>query len=317
MAPATRSTRSGHISGASFEGNEALSLTDCAALQFETISEAIDNMIPDHNGGVMCVTAAHLAADNCTVANFSFHSIGELFVEPRIFKSSKFFTFTDHQLVIISIDTEHFDFPGTLASNLVDHSSFRYVFRGGSQNAELTAEEARQLGFQGFCLKFFAVPTSERWARYTLVLFPLDKAALLAKYPIAEDPRFPGLQVDVGDCELTPFQGAVLEDCNWGAPILPIILSRNQFVEGGNFPSSTQLRSGLASLMRKAKKPEIKQNLDFLMERWAEISEHGAAALKDGPPAQLWPIPRAFSPPALGRPFFHFIFSSNFYLLEV
>ena len=304
MPAQTRSARAVHISGSSFEGNQSLSLSDCATLQHETITDAIENLVPDHNGGIICVTAAHLAADNSTVANFTFHTIGELFIEPRTFKCSRFFQFTDHQLVIISLDTEHFDFHGSLTSNLVDHSSFQYVFRRNNQSADLTPEEARQLGFKGFCLKFFAVPTLERWARYTLVLFPLDKESLISKFPVAEDPRFPGLQLDVGECGLAPFQDTVLEDCDWGAPILPIILTRNKFVEGGNYPSSTQLRSGLASLLRKARKPEIKANPDNLMERWAEITEHGAAALKDFPPAQLWPVPRVFTPPALGRPFF-------------
>ena len=304
MAPQTRSARSTHIQGVSFEGNDPLSLKDCAALQHSSITDAIENLVPDHNGGIICVTAAHLGANNATVENYSFHTIGELFAAPKVFKSSRFFEMVDHQLVIISINTEFFEFPGSLASKLVDHTSFQYIFRRDNQGQEITAEQAKELGFKGFCLKFYAVPSLETWARYTLVLFPLDKAALLTRFPMAEDPRFPGLQVDVGDCELQPHQGDVLENCNWGAPILPVLLTPSAFVEGGQYPSSAQLRSGLASLLRKAQKPEIKSNPDNLMVRWAELEEQGSSALKDSTPTLLWPLPRVYEPPTLGRPFF-------------
>ena len=291
---AGRATRRSTIRGDSFNGTRDLSRQDCAALSFPNLATAVDSLIPTHNGGILGLTAAHLSEDNSKIDNFTFHTLGELCIDgPLIFKSSKFFPFTDHQLVVTSIRTGNFFFPGTLTSNLVDHTQIEYFFRRDAAGPPLSLGEAHDLGFRGFSLKFFATPYMERWAKFTILIFPIDKVSILERFAFAEDPRMPGLQFEGGDFQLTPGQNDVLQEADWGQPILPILLSETEVSENSDFPSSNDLRTAMALLLRKARRPEVKKNLDFLTQRWNELSERGAAALKDVNPDTRWPAPRS------------------------
>ena len=91
------------------------------------------------------------------------------------------------------------------------------------------------------------------------------KNGTVRKIPYAQDPKFPGLKMDGGHCMFCPGQNDVLPNLNWGVPFLPILLMSNLFRQEGPLPASSALRLGIAELLQKARKPEIKKDQETLL----------------------------------------------------
>ena len=255
---------------------------DFTLMQADGLKESEENLIHDINRGIVGLTDAHPTACSSKEDNFTFRLVVELYKnEPKIFKSSKFFPFTGHQLVVTSINFEQFIFPGTLSSNLIDSSQLKFFLRRDPQSSSLSFVEARNVGFPGFSLKTVVCLTSESSAHFTVVLFPMDKVSLLSKYPMAEDPNFPGLQFDEGECKLVLSQSDIHMNADWGQPILQVLISsfsKDSKVPLGKDPCAHC--AGLATLLGMARKTEIQKNLDLLYVRWGEVEDQGARALK-------------------------------------
>ena len=280
-----------HIGGDSFNGRRDLSAQDCDALQASSVEEGVNKVVPGYNGGITALTTAIIVENR--VSNFLFHTRGEMYAETaKTCKSGKFFNFSGHVLTIHSIDSKVFVFHQGLASDLVDCSKVDFSIKKDGSNAPVDPEDLIALGFEGFSVKLVVVPTSEIWAKFSLVLFPLGKSTLLQKFPLAGDQRFPGLLLDSGHCRLSPGQGDILPQADWGNPILPILLSSSRFSETSGFPASKDLRVGLATLLRRARRPVIKRDKDTLSTTWREIEAQGANALcAERMPDRLWPAP--------------------------
>ena len=280
-----------HIGGDSFNGRRDLSARDCATLQANSVEEGINKVVPGYNGGITALTTAIITENR--VSNFLFHTRGEMYADStKSCKTSKFFNIQGHVLTVHSIDSKIFAFHQGLSSDLVDSGKISFSIRKDGTDSALDTEDLTALGFDGFSLKLIVVPTAEIWAKFSLVLFPLGKAALLRKFPLAGDQRFPGLLLDSGHCRLSPGQGDILPQADWGNPILPILLSSTQFSDASGFPPSKDLRVGLATLLRRARRPVIKRDRATLAITWREIEAQGAGALcTERMPERIWPAP--------------------------
>ena len=301
-----------HIGGSSFNGRDSLSWTDCNALQANSVEEGLEKLIPGWNGGMAAITVAEIENTDRRVLNVSIHTKGELYTQsPKSFKSDKFFSFSDHTLVIDTIDSHLFSFSQDLSSNIVDSSRIGFHVKRNADNHILSPEEKADIGFKGFSLKLILIPESELWCKFTLVLLPLSKSELLERFPYAQDPKFPGLKMDGGHCMFCPGQNDVLPNLNWGVPFLPILLTSNPFRQEGPLPASSALRLGIAELLRKARKPEIKKDRETLLIRWREVEAIGANALTgERLPDKEWPAPSSGLRPTQGIPIHLFLFQN-------
>lgn len=293
-----------HIGGSGFNGRDSLSWGECNKLRASTVQEGVEKLIPGWNGGMAALTVAEIENTDRRVLNVSIHTKGELYTQnPKNFKSDKFFAFSDHTLVIHSIDSHLFTFSQDLSSSIVDGSRIGFHVKRNSDNHILTAEERATVGFEGFSVKITLIPESELWCKFTIVILPLSKAALLEKFPYAQDPKFPGLKLDGGHCRFCPGQSDVFPNLSWGVPFLPILLTSSPFTQEGPLPDSGDLRLGIAELLRKARKPEIKKDRETLMIRWREIEAIGANALTgERLPEKEWPAPSSGLRPPQGIP---------------
>ena len=120
------------------------------------------------------------------------HQGRTLHTNPNCLKSVKFFSFSDHTLVIHSIDSHLFTFSQDHSSGIVDSSRIRFSVKRNSDNHILSPEERAAIGCKGFSLKLVLIPKSELLCKFTLVLLPWSKTELLEKSRTRKTPSFRG-----------------------------------------------------------------------------------------------------------------------------
>ena len=282
-----------HISGEGFNGRDDFTRTHCNTLQASSVTEGVEKIIPDFNGGLASIITADISQDNSKVLRTRIHARGALYTElPKTFKSEKFFKFASYIFTLSNLEADLFSFQSGLSSNLVDGSSFHFSFKKNPREEAASHEELEALGFRGFSLKLSLRPESELWMKFTLLLFPLSREELLTRFPFGDDEKFPALKLDGGQCRMCPSQEDVLPEMRWGMPILPILISSTPFSQSSSYPASRDLRVGVAALLRRARKPEVKRDLEALEIRWTEIETQGSIALgADRFPERIWPAP--------------------------
>ena len=297
-----------HISGDGFYGRDDLTSLHCNTLQAASIAEGVEKIIPDFNGGLASIITVELSQDNSKVLKTTIHSRGSLYTEqPKVFKSEKFFKFAGYQFTLANLEADHFSFQSGLSSSLVDGSAFHFSFKKANGRETASREELEALGFNGFSLKLILRPESELWMKFTILLFPLNRGALLNRFPCSNDEKFPALKLDGGHCRMCPSQEDVLPEIRWGLPILPILIAELPFDQ--TYPASRDLRVGVAALLRRARKPEVKRDLETLEIRWAEIETQGSIALgAERLPERIWPAPSSGWGLAQGRIMFLSVF---------
>ena len=151
------------------------------------------------------------------------------------------------------------------------------------------------LGINGFCLRLHIIPDSADKAKMILSVIPHSKDTLLEDNPLGEDPRFPSLAVLRSTIPLG-IQTASVLDKKFGHPVLPIFIPAEPITAKSTLPSSEEVITKMASLLRRVVIPEIKINRDKLAERMTELAADGESQLKDLAPDLLWPNIATWSP---------------------
>ena len=85
-------------------------------------------------------------------------------------------------------------------------------------------------------------------------------------------------------------------DKKFGHPVLPVFIPAEPITAKSTLPSSEEVITKMASLLRKVVIPEIKINRDKLAERMIELGAEGESQLKDLAPDLLWPNITTWSP---------------------
>lgn len=307
------------IGGDGFKGKEDLTRDDVKKLVVEGFGKnSMTALTTDWSGDVAGLIVVSLSNDNKRIVEGRFCLIGSLCSNKKV-SAGKFWNVLDQTtgqphpstsaeppvpgseadppqpwyLTFSVPDCEVFRFTdGGMISEAVDGDRFPHVFHRGDTEV---SEENLPEGYLGFSLKAFVTPTRETFAKITILLFPLARDLLSSAHPHSGNCMFPGLTLFSGEFPLIPRSAALPLQKKWGCPIAPAIIPGMDLEESAHFPRSPLLRAAVAQVLRKAVKHEAKQNHPNLMQRWAEISEHGASRIKDLQLDQIWPLPAVLS----------------------
>jgi len=92
-----------------------------------------------------------------------------------------------------------------LYSDFLDSSAYTYSFF--QNDSTLATDFLVSYNCKGFCLR---AHISGTFLNLWITLYPFSKDYLLANYPTATNPAFPGLKVLVGDIPFTPLNSGPL-----------------------------------------------------------------------------------------------------------
>ena len=116
---------------------------------------------------------------------------------------------------------------GDLGSDIVDQAQVEHGFYKhveGTTPTPILEADHKEEGIGRFCLRMTCVLSNNSSAKsgvilkYTIVLLPSSKEALLDQYDLAQSAAWPGLRVTDGYLTLIPRPSK-----NWGCPVIPFI----------------------------------------------------------------------------------------------
>ena len=213
---------------------------------------------------------------------------GELFTDEKAIGSSKLWSFHEPiMLKFLTLNCIAFTFKGKLTSELLDHSLVKYGFekkKGEIVNPELLKEE----GFNGFCLRAHIVPITGVNANLYLVVYPMPAEDLVLEYEAAKNPFFPGILLSKSEIKLGPKYSTILDEAI-GTTILPALIVGSPLSSVPTVPSTQEILSRQATLLRTAIIPETKSSRSTMIERWEIIQEEGEKHFKKAVVDPVWP----------------------------
>jgi len=211
------------------------------------------------DGSPSAVTTLVTSADGTRVNGGAFSLWGLLSQETVEFPASKLWEGTSRNttIQIRNIEGQAFTFSGgQLHSEHVDMDTFEFTIKRGN-NTVLPADWAAA-GIGEFSLRCFAHvdKTSNKQQhpliKFTVLAAPLSCAALRELSEHTDHPAWPGIKVLEGNAQLFPRPPS---DVSWGAPVFPIICTRDRAATSTVIPGGDQLRFALAEIMRTATVP--------------------------------------------------------------
>ena len=192
---------------------------------------------------------------------------------------------------------------GDLGSDIVDQAQVEHGFYKhveGTTPTPILDADHREEGIGGFCMRMTCVLSNNSSAKsgvilkYTIVLFPSSKEALLDQYDLAQSAAWPGLRVTDGYLPLLPRPGK-----NWGCPVIPFIKPGGPLEEVTTVPSPEGLRRAIACMMAKTIIAETARSGAALTTRWRLLASNpGELQVRQG--ELTWPA-ASISPPELGE----------------
>ena len=262
------------------------------------------------NGKVVAYLSLSLANDNRSISNGNFNLIGSISEQPLTFPAKKIWNTTDDNVSLqLSIpDGRNFIFSeGGLTSDYLDGNSCKASFFTNTDPANPTLIQGEDLEARGvgdFCLRAYATPQSPNLVKMWILIFPSSAEEVLS-HPLGRNPAWPGILAFSGQVPLFPPSSSL--SLPWGQPILPL------FIIGGSLetlpycPSSQEISSRTATILRTCSTPDYYRTGALLIARWRELDEDGAAKLISPPLEKIWPAPPTSSePPPIGRPCFSY-----------
>ena len=273
---------------------------DLASLSVDSTSDFAPVLLSEvnWNGGALGCLSATLTGDNERVECTTFHLLGELWSN-KVFNVSSFWPTEEATTLTLSLDDlTVFTFPeGSLVSNYVCSSELTYSF---SQNGSIITEENFTTAkISDFCLRAFAHPTTDSFAKIIILIYPCSLATL-ASYPSFQDTRFPGIKLANAEIPLAPIPTLSPLQRSWGFPLACAIFPGSDWSEAPGRPLGSRLRVALSELLRSACLPEAKSNHAGFLLRLQEIETSGDSSLISKLPSLLWPP--ADEPPTVVQP---------------
>ena len=239
------------------------------------------------NGGAIGYLSLILSQDNRSVSSGTFHLAGSLF-DTKSFNAGVFWDVSRPTTLSLAInDLSKFRFPGgNLVSSYVSSSEFPHAF--SQDDATIDPDAYDEAGVSNFCLRAFAYPTSEAWAKIIILMFPCPEASL-ADNPKYTDVRFPGVKLADFVFPLGPSSLTSPLKRQWGFPLAPGIFPGMPISVATGVPSGRSLRLALTEMLRTAILPEVKANYATFHARCQDIINRGEAGLLSKLPPIMWP----------------------------
>ena len=181
---------------------------------------------------------------------------------------------------------------GDLGSDIVDQEQVEHGFykdREGASPTPILEADLADEGVGQFSLRMTCVLSNNSTVRagvivkYTVLLFPESKAALLEHYDLAQCAAWPGLRLAEGYIPMLPRPAK-----NWGCPTIPLLLPGTPFAVTNTAPSPGELRRAIAAMMAKTVMPETARSGAALTTRWRMlVSNPGELHVRAG--ELTWP----------------------------
>ena len=265
--PADLGDRTVIRSSAGFSNPDDLSLDEFVTLSVNSTSDFATTLFSgiNWNGGILGCVSISLSADNNRVSSASFHLLGKLWSDKAFNAGSYWNTDAPTQLICSIPDLTIFHFPpGSLCSEYVSSSDLTFSF---TQNgAVVPTTSFSQVGLTDFCIRAFCYPSSDAYAKLTILLFPCS-INQLAVNPLYLDPYFPGIKLYDSEFQLSPSSLLSPLARNWGFPLAPAVFPGSDWEDAPGVPSGLRVRIALSHLLRTGIKPDVKANLQTYSQR--------------------------------------------------
>jgi hypothetical protein len=165
---------------------------------------------------------------------------------------------------------------GGLTSDIVpsDRLDFTLYAKGDSGPPTVILEaEYGEYGISDFCTRMVCNISRASSAKegvvikYTVLLFPMGKEALLKKFEMAQSAAWPGFPVLEGEFPLL-----VRATTPWGCPIMPLLLTGTNLEQQPHLPTSNEMRAAIGAIMNNAVTAEVSKSAKNLTARWRKIA---------------------------------------------
>ena len=122
----------------------------------------------------------------------------------KSFHTAAFWTTLNPTILTLSLpDLSVFSFPpGSLCSAYLNSSDLQFSFSQNEQ--DIPPNLYQSTGLSTFCLRSFVHPTSDSYAKLSIILYPFPLSTLAADNPLYLDPNFPGLKLADYEVPLAP-----------------------------------------------------------------------------------------------------------------
>ena len=158
-----------------------------------------------------------------------------------------------------------------MVSNYISSADLLFFF---SQAGEVQKDKDFSLaGVLEFCLRAYAYPTTDAFAKVVLLLFQCNSAELSAN-PLYLDPRFPGIRLKEVEIPLAPPPMLSPVEKTWGFPLIWAIFPGSDWEDVPGCIIGDGLRFALPELLRSASLPDPKANYDSYLSRLNELAEN-------------------------------------------
>lgn len=160
-----------------------------------------------------------------------------------------------------------------IASEAVEHSLVATA--DGRQPAPILAAQYEDWGWKGFCLRMLCHISKKSSTRsgviigYTILLFPMEKEALLERYELAQSAAWPGIRIAEGQLPLLP-----RPTTPWGCPVLPLLRTGTPLAEGGTLPSGEVLRAAIGAIMGQQATAETGRTGSAVLAKWEKLANN-------------------------------------------
>ena len=236
-----------------------------------------------------------LSPNNKKVVSGQVCLVGELMKNPREIRANRVFENADKELRISyqieEASTLSFN-NGTMIGDVLDSENpwFQWHVFKKTSGVVTTMEETShpELHIGELSVKPFLFPLSGTRAKLALVVFPLSKEKLSTDHPNSVKAAFPGVELTSMEIDMFPLMD-VVNDKNWGCPIIPLLNMGGSVDDHPNIPPTDQIRSKVSTILRTAIKPEIKRDLTTLKTAWQNIKDRGPSVMKERQPDLIWP----------------------------
>ena len=169
---------------------------------------------------------------------------------------------------------------GSLVSNYVCSLELNFSFSQGA----ISEDDFEAANVSEFCLRAYAHPTTDSFAKIVIMIFPCS-LAILAAYPAYQDTRFPGIWLTDVEIPLAPIPTLSPIQRSWGFPLVCAIFPGLDWSKAPGLPLVYRLRFALSELLRSACLPEAKANHSGFQLRPREIGDKGDALLASQVPS--------------------------------
>ena len=230
------------------------------------------------DGSACCAVGLNLSVDNDDVDKAVFLVRGPLETKSVMVEAHKIWAGASSEVSLVMKFTDGglFVFPdGGLASDIVAQELISHSFykmNGDGPATVILEQDYDQYGIKGFAIRLLAVVSKNSSVKggvimkYTILMYPEEKATLLQRYEAAARPEWPGLRILEGHMPLLPRPRAA-----WGCPVVPLLLLGTPLDVNPTLPTAAAMRRAVAYTMATAVAPETSRTGSAVANKWEKL----------------------------------------------